>query len=318
MLKLAELVNQYQKYLERRRVTKKNINSILSYLKIFLRFAGEEELTLVSEINASTMRGFQAWLSEELKANAEARYKVITQARILSTLNTFFNYLLKEELALTNPMRLIRYPRTGKPLVKNVLTKQELAKLFKQKADGSAYDFMCKVVMIFQYATGLRINEVLNIRLKEIDVKEKQVLVYDPKQKTNRTVLFGSVAKKYLELYLKKVRSRILWGRVSEYLFPSYRGTILNEETVNDYLAYFKRKAGIQKHITSHCFRHSYATHMLENGVGIKEIATFLGHKKLDTTMSYTRVSPLDLRKIINSYHPREAGKANKKGANKC
>jgi integrase/recombinase XerD len=169
------------------------------------------------------------------------------------------------------------------------------------------------------YGSGLRIGEVLSLRFKDIEARldetrlleNKEAVVYETKTNRERRVQLGEVAAGYLRLYLKHVRERISCRKEKpgpmDYIFVTIRhAEKLSQDTVNRCLKRFCRRAGIKKTITCHCFRHSFGTHLLENGAGIKEVSELLGHEDLTTTERYTRLNPEHLRQTILKYHPRE------------
>lgn len=145
--------------------------------------------------------------------------------------------------------------------------------------------------------------------MENIDWDNGELLIYEQKTGKERKVFMGEAGKAYLKLYVGNVRENVCYGQnPGGMVFASIRdGKVIANGTVNIHLREFCRRAGIKKHVSCHCFRHSFGTHLLENGVSLKMVSELLGHDSLGSTEKYTRLYPEHLRQTILKYHPREA-----------
>ena len=204
--------------------------------------------------------------------------------------------------------------RQAEKVSRNILTKKEIANLFKIEPND-LYEFMMKTIFICLYSTGLRISELLNLKINDIDYENKVLTIYEAKTKKDRCVHIGDVGLNYMKLYLSYARDNIGYSSKETNLvfLSNIEKSELAQMTINKYLKLFCKKAGITKKITLHSFRHSYGSHLLENGADIKIISELLGHSQISSTERYTRLGVENLRDIINRFHPREqeAGKWN-------
>lgn len=167
----------------------------------------------------------------------------------------------------------------------------------------SKYPLRAKALLEFVYATGVRCSELVDIQLTNIDWENKQVKVYG-KGRKERIVLFGSKAKKSLELYFSRERPQLLRDKESDYLFLNYLGTKLSSRSVQRIFEMFRHFLKVGRKLTPHKIRHSFATHLLNQGVDLRVIQELLGHKNLATTEIYTHVSSAELAKMCDEKHP--------------
>ena len=191
---------------------------------------------------------------------------------------------------------------------RNILNRKEVVKLFNIKAE-SPLEFMLKTIQVVLYSSGVRIGELLALKIEDVNFEDQETVIFETKTNKERIVQLGDVGTAYLKLFIDNIRPLVCRGFIRDTkVFPSaYEGKIPCNETVNRYLSKACSKAGIKKKITCHCFRHSYGSHLLENGAGIKQVSDLLGHEKLATTERYTKLSPEHLRLTLLKYHPRES-----------
>lgn len=276
-------------------------------LNLFYGFLTEREIIRHSEVKKCDLKDFIKYLVDLTDKKGNPVYKSTSVNRTLASLKPYIRWLSKKGVFVTGFSSNLSYLHKTQQLFRNILTRKELVALFSIKAT-SLYEFMMKLIFIVQYASGLRINELLSIKLGNIDFENYVLKIFETKTKKERTVQIGEVGAKYLKVFIDEIRPKICYDwKTSDLVFLSYHeGKTLNCNTVNRYLKSFCKKAGITKLVTCHCFRHSYGTHLLENGLGIKEVSDLMGHRDLTATEQYTRLSPEKLRKTINFYHPLE------------
>ncbi|WP_320130760.1 tyrosine-type recombinase/integrase [uncultured Sphaerochaeta sp.] len=233
-------------------------------------------------------------------------YSEATVNRVLSATRTFFRHAVKIDLIRTNPFGLISLKKALSHLP-SVLTVGEVGQLLSLEAVGfsSARNLL---LFAFLYDTGCRISEALSIREGNIDYKKGRIPIVGKGNKV-RFVFFSGITRDRLSYYLSlkhdlQDRKQILDSRISSLLFCSDAGKQLPMSTVGSIFKSYKRKLGWQKDFTPHVLRHSYATHMLDNGADIRLVQELLGHSSISTTQIYAHVTQKRLARVYASCHP--------------
>ena len=215
-------------------------------------------------------------------------YKSSSINHHLSTLRSFYEYLKEEEVINTNIFLLIRNPKKKKSLP-NVLNYDEINKLLDFKELDNINDYRDRLIFEMLYSTGLRVSELSNIKLKDIDMKEKSIKVLGKGNK-ERYVYYSNHASHALKEYLDIRNAK------SEYLFINSKDERLSRQSIEDIVNKRIKKISLMHHISPHTLRHTFATDMLKNGADIRVVQELLGHKKLSTTEIYTHLSNEYLR----------------------
>lgn len=228
-----------------------------------------------------------------------------TIAHILTVLRGFYNYLETEDIIKNNPTNDISLPKLKKTLP-NVLSVEDVNNLLDFDLNTKK-NYRDKAMLELMYSSGLRISELINIKMSEIDLVNATVLV-NGKGKKERLVPIGEYALKYLKEYIDNYRSKLLKGKINDYLFLNNRGEKISRQSFFKTLQKLKLEKNINTSFSPHTIRHSFATHMLENGADLRSIQTLLGHSNVSTTQIYTHVST---KTKIENYknHPHEGGK---------
>ncbi len=221
-------------------------------------------------------------------------------SRKLSALRTFFNYLKKQKVISESPLVGVRNPKTGKRLPR-ALSFDEIVQLIEKGAEN-ARD---RAILEFMYATGLRVSELCSLNIEDVDFSLMRAIVRG-KGKKERVVYFGERAKKALLEYLRERKSIVSNPNFPDKraLFVTKRGRI-TDMTVRRILDKAAKKSGIFKKVYPHIVRHSFATHLLEEGMDLRALQKLLGHKNIETTEVYTHVSIERLLEIYDRTHPR-------------
>lgn len=226
------------------------------------------------------------------------KYSRRSIARKLSAARSFFRYLIREKKTKVNPFQNLLTPKLPKKLP-NFLYPEEMKNLLEavdNKRDLSILELL--------YGTGMRVTEISRMNLGDLDLDENEIRVFGKGSK-ERIVLFGSRAKKALEEYLKNVRSSLLKGMKTNAFFIGRRGSRLTTRHIERIIRFYARKAGIQKKVSPHTLRHSFATHLLEGGADLRMVQELLGHVSLSTTQVYTHVTRERLKQVYDLAHPR-------------
>jgi integrase/recombinase XerD len=228
-------------------------------------------------------------------------YASTSIARKLAALRSFFRYLTREELVAESPLLLVTPPKQKKTLP-TVLSLEEIERLLE--APRRATPLGIRDVCLFEvmYATGLRVSELLSLKLDQIDWGSRSILVRGKGSK-ERIVLLGDLAIDALEGYVHHSRPLLLGKKQTDALFLSHIGAPLSVRGFHVILQGHLRTAGIERKVTPHTLRHSFATHLLEGGADLRSVQELLGHANLSTTQVYTHVSEGYLREVYARAH---------------
>ncbi len=241
-------------------------------------------------------------IREYLNVLYDKKYSNKTIARHISTLRSFFKYLKRKALIEMNPMTLVSNPKLEKKLPK-VISYSDLEAILNSLDDGSVLGNRNTLILELLYATGIRVSELVNIKLIDIDFKKRDIRILGKGNK-ERIVLYGSRCEKLLEIYLKDSLPELNKKGVG-YLLLGVRGNKINERQVRTIVDDAVTKAGTKLHISPHVLRHTFATHMLNEGADLRSVQQLLGHESLSTTTIYTHVSNERLRNVYLHTHPR-------------
>lgn len=296
MKEIKEFKN-FQRFLQ----TEKGLspNSIYSYsydLKKFSEFLAGQNKTIYSATQDDVQR-FLAF--EKTKKHNSSR----TLARSLAAIRQFYNYMSISMHDLENPAVKIETPQIQKSLP-DFLTLEEIEKLFSSISENDAYQLRDKTIFELLYSCGLRISEAIELKFFDIDFDNKLIRVLGKGDK-ERLVPIGAEALRLLKLYLENSRSEILSTRASEYLFISKKGSMLNRKSVWRLLKGYVDQTEINKNITPHTLRHSFATHLIERGADLRSVQELLGHMDISTTQVYTHLARKKLKEFHKQFHPK-------------
>lgn len=274
-------------------------NTIASYgidLKLFLEYLRKNEIPSFKQVNNEVIVNYMQSEKNNNKANSSI-------LRSVSSLRKFFQYLAQEKIIEKDPMLLIDTPKKKQHLPQ-VLTKEEVEKLLHSPNTGQVLGLRDRAMLELMYATGLRISEIINLKLEDLHLTMGTLQTLGKGHK-ERIVPVGDEAIKWINRYLEEARPKLLKQKRSNYLFLNFHGNNLTRQGVWKNLKAEVRKAGIQKNITPHTLRHSFATHILENGADLRIVQELLGHADISTTQIYTHLSNKQLADIYNRAHPR-------------
>ena len=261
----------------------------------FLNFS-EIDSTITS-ITLNDLKSFLDWLNDFQIAPS-------TQARILSGIKSFYNYLIIENLIDYDPTELIEAPRIGRKLP-DILSIEEIDQLITaidlSKTEGTRN----KAIIEILYSCGLRVSELINLKLSNLHFNEGFVNVIGKGNK-ERLVPIGSSASKYINIYLETIRNhQEIENGHEDFIFLNRRGKQLTRVMIFTIIKQLAEKVGISKNVSPHTFRHSFATHLVEGGADLRAIQEMLGHASITTTEIYTHLDTNFIRENILSYHPR-------------
>ena len=264
-----------------------NIRGFLSYCKI-------KNVKNMNEVNYQFIRGYISYLYKQ-------KYQAKSITRILSALRSFFKYLKREEKISTNPLDLITSPKVEKKLPK-YLTINDVEKILNAPDMSNKIGIRDAFILELLYVTGIRVSELTNIKLNDISIVEKKIKIMGKGSK-ERIVYYGTRCQELLNKYLH-IRNDFL-KQANDYLILSNTGKQISARELRNIINRLKVKAGIDINISPHTFRHTFATHMLNEGADLRSVQELLGHENLSTTTIYTHLTNEKLRRTYLSTHPR-------------
>ena len=297
-MKWPQAITHYQNYLKIERGLSEN--SISNYTfdinKLVKWMVLNNVKTSPINIEKETLQEFIYNIAKELNPRS--------QGRIISGLKGFFNYLVFEEYRATNPLDLIESPKIGRKLP-DTLSIEEIDSIISiidlSKPQGERNRAIIEVL----YGCGLRVSELISLKISDLFFDEGFIKVTGKGNK-QRFVPIGSLTIKFIDIYRNEIRvHQVIKPNAQDTLFLNRRGNELTRSMIFHIVKELTEKAGIQKNISPHTFRHSFATHLLENGADLRAIQQMLGHESITSTEIYTHLDKSHLSQIINNFHPR-------------
>ncbi len=228
-----------------------------------------------------------------------------SQARIISGLKSFFNYLVFEDYRPDNPLDLVESPKIGRKLP-DTLSEKEINQLIEAIDLSTPEGERNRAILETLYGCGLRVSELTTLKLSDLFFEEDFIKVTGKGNK-QRFVPISDINKKYINIYRNEIRVHLnIQKGFEDTLFLNRRGKQLTRAMIFTIVKKLAEKIGLQKNISPHTFRHSFATHLLENGADLRAIQQMLGHESITTTEVYMHVDRSHLAEVMNKYHPRK------------
>jgi len=272
-------------------------NTVLSYkndLKIFAKEMAKKNI----KVNNLNKNDILSYIEKRRKIGFSPR----SQARFLSSLRSFYKFLQFNKWYDKNPAEEVDTPKLFKALPK-FLTFEEVEKLLLAPDTKTSKGIRDKAMLEVLYATGLRVSELINLQMNNL-IKEIPLLRIIGKGSKERLVPIGEEAFKWLNLYIENVRPSYN-KNFGSFIFLNNWGKPFTRQRFFQILKEYARAAGIDKNISPHILRHSFATHLLENGADLKSLQMLLGHSDISTTQIYTHITEERLKKLYDKFHPR-------------
>ncbi len=311
-LDIGSILTIYEKELIKKLFTQRSIQTYLDDARFFLKYLIKNNINDLKEITKQTINDYQNHLFY-IKTKENKSLHPSTQSRKLTIIKAFLKAMVDLNLMIFNPASDIELPRQEKRLPRNILEIKEIDKLEDIIDDKNILDFRNKVIIELLFTTGIRVTELINIKLKDIDFDKKILHIKTGKGKKSRIIPLLPLITKLIKKYINRIRLKLLNKKESELLFLSHHGNKIHRHNINFIIQNYCKKAKIKKQISTHSFRSSFATTLLKNGASIRHIQRLLGHKKLRTTQIYTQVSIEDLKKVHSQCHPFEKISGGKK-----
>lgn len=266
-------------------------------LRLFCKTLGFKNSDALVNVNREQITGYMTQLKEKGLAAA-------TIARKLAAIKAFYRFMTAEGYMDANPAEVVEAGTKGIKLPR-VLSEDEVVRLLNQPDITTAEGFRDRTMLEVLYATGMRVSELINLTLERVDLNMKYIIAFGKGSK-ERIVPLGSVAAEFLQHYFEKVRPKLTHaGRNTNIVFLAFGGHELTRQRFWQIIRAYGRKANINKALTPHILRHSFATHLLDNGADLRSVQELLGHSDISTTQIYTHLTNKRLRDIYAKSHPR-------------
>lgn len=280
-----------------------SLNTVESYCRDVARFFSSNTFQVQEEPNIDEM--VQGVTRKNIHDHIVALYDLGLDARsiarVVSSIKTFFNFLLKEGFVKDDPSIHVKSPKFKK-ILPSVLTVDEVDKLFSSIDVSKWEGIRDRAMLELMYASGLRVSELISLKKESINIQEGFLVVHSGKGGKDRLTLIGSSAKEWINKYLEISLDKLI---VTEFLFITKRAKSFTRQGVWLKLKEYAQKTGINKPVYPHILRHSFATHLLEGGADLRAIQALLGHSSITTTEVYTHVRTDFLREEYDQFHPR-------------
>lgn len=287
-------IEQYVEYLK---TTKKSSdNTVASYKRDLLKFANyfkSLEQTDIHSINETNLNSYILFIEKQGMSMA-------TVSRNIASIKSFFAFLLREGIVQADPSEQLKPPKIEKK-TPDVLTISEVNKLLEQPGNTTPKEIRDRAMLELLYATGIRVTELVTLKVKDVNLKLGYVECHDANK--SRIIPIEDAAQNALSAYLDGVRDSMCNN--SDYLFSNCKGTPMTRQGFWKIIKHYAAKAGIDKDITPHMIRHSFASHLVNNGADLKAVQEMLGHADISTTQIYLNSKQSRLKEEYKKAHPR-------------
>ena len=290
----SELIDQFIDYYWLSTGASKNtLAAYRSDLKIFNKWLVEKQITLVHS------KHIQDYFSDRQKNNIGSS----TQARILTCLHSFYEYLLANQLIKKDPTEQLSHPKLEKklPVFLNI---QEVEKLLEAPSSSSLFGQRDRAMLELLYSCGLRVSELISLSYHNINLKEEFIRIHGKGNK-ERVLPMGEVAIDYLMKYETNARPMLLKNGQSDSYFLSNRGSAMTRQNFFYIIKAYANQVGIDKPLSPHSLRHAFATHLVQKGADLRSVQLMLGHSDISSTQLYTHIQNAQLKAQHAKHHPR-------------
>ena len=299
----------FKKYLEGLNYSTKSISHILYNINFFIDFIKNKEVFHVHDIKESDIKSFVKHLGEIVSAKTKKPYSIATIQNFISSFQNFFRFLVRNDIILINPIENLEFHFKKQERRRKIFSVKEIARLLDSIDVDTTRGLRDRAIFELMYSSGLRVSEVSNLKIREIDFSERMVEIREGKGKKDRFVPVSEVAIFYMKSYIDRSRKKFVENAVRElhdFVFLTPRGKMKPVSIKYCFNKYLKECKLEKKGISLHSIRHSTATHLLESGADVRYVQELLGHENIQTTVQYTHLLIENLKREYRSYHPRE------------
>jgi integrase/recombinase XerD len=242
-------------------------------------------------------------LMDFIAARVKGGSRPRSTARQLSSFRRFFRWMVREGIVKDDPTAQIAMPKIGRSLPRS-LSEAEVESLLNAPAVADPLGYRDRTMLEVLYATGLRVSELVSLKLGQINSNQGVVRVLG-KGNRERLIPLGEEAVRWIKAFMNGARNDILLDRSTDYLFPTRRGDRMTRQAFWHIIKRYARKAGVDRDLSPHTLRHAFATHLLNHGADLRVVQMLLGHSDLSTTQIYTHVARERLKELHSQHHPR-------------
>lgn len=294
---METIIEEYLKFIQiEKGLSENTIGAYRRDLKKYQLYMQEQKIAHIDFIDRQTI---QECLGSLIDQGASAK----SIARFISTIRSFHQFALREKYVAKDPTVLIETPKYEKKLP-DVLDVEEVIQLLETPDLTKNNGYRDRTILELLYATGMRVTELIQIEIDDVNLIMGFVKVFGKGNK-ERIIPLGDTVIEYLDTYINNVRSQLLKKTVTNVLFLNLHGRPLTRQGIWKLIKQYGLRANINKTLTPHTLRHSFATHLLENGADLRAVQEMLGHSDISTTQLYTHVSKTQIRQMYNQFHPR-------------
>jgi integrase/recombinase XerD len=297
-------VERYRQHLELLNHSPRTWPTARGVLEKFGEFLMQIKRTEVTAITPEVLREYQRWLFYLPTWRGHNR-STSGQNRCLRMVRSFCRFLHDEGLLPRDPSQGLRYGREPQTLPRNVLTPQEARKIIEAADVQTILGYRDRTMMEVLYATAIRKSELQNLTPADVNLDEGLLRINGGKGAKDRVVPLTQVACSFLESYMKAIRPQLIGRQSCDRLFVSMRARSIAKNTLDHLMRKYARLGKVKKHLTCHLWRHSCATHLVQNKANLRHVQEMLGHKHLSTTERYLHLTIADLKEAHRKFHPR-------------
>ena len=302
---MRELVTAYLEHLRLRNCAPLTLVNLRQRLEAFISYLKELGITDLRDLGHAHLVEYQRYRKRFI--NRFGRHdSIAVQNRHLVAVRNFLAWLLKEGYLSHNPAAGIELLKEPQRLPRSVLTNAEMKRLLKKPDTKTLRGYRNRAIMEVLYSSGIRREELRSLKCEDVDLEEGFLRVEQGKGRKDRVVPVGRIATRYLDTYLKGIRPFLLKGNDVPWLFLSTLGRKMGKNSIGWMISRYAQSAGIEKNVTPHTFRRSFATEMIKNKANLYHVKEILGHTKLETLNKYCKLALRDLKEAHRKYHPRE------------
>ncbi len=294
---MLDIIRAYENYLIK--VKQASENTVSSYLRDIRQFSewltenGVPELASATQVN---IRDYLAYLQAQGKSGA-------TVSRSLASLKNFYTYAVSEGFLEASPVSSDIHVQRGEKKLPQILTGKEVELLLAQPVCVDHKGYRDKAMLEVMYATGMRVTELISLNVEDVNLELGLVKCHSGKK--SRVIPLYPAAQKALAVYLSDVRSAMIFDSGEQALFVNVGGTRMSRQGFWKILKYYQAKAGIEKEITPHTLRHSFAVHLLENGADLGSLQELMGHSDISSTQMYAHLINQKIKSVYQKCHPK-------------
>ena len=305
------MIEKYAQYLKLKNLSPLTIQNNLSKTKNFLAYLEKSGVNHLADLKQKHLDNYLQQRAYSINAHNRVN-RPATRNQEQICLRNFLKFIEREGvLARSIEIPTIRLPMLELP--KSILTKTELITLFAQPDLGTVLGYRDRLILELLYATGIRHSEFCNLQINHLNFEEKVVFIKSGKGDKDRMVPCNDTALKFAKNYLAEIRPQLVQTSrqgvsTNHHLILNHHGQPFNNPKLNPIIKQYVLKAKLKKQITIHSFRHTFATHLLQNGMALRHVQELLGHQKLDTTTIYLHLNIKDLQKEYKKFHPQALG----------